>query len=65
MLDHPISKFLIVIVGLMALVFLCLFCIFLVVDFSRRRIGNTDVSFRPIRSRFSEWMLIFRLWRKK
>lgn len=65
MLDHPITKFVIAIAGLVALVFVCLFSIFLVVDFSRRRIGNSDVSFRPIRIRFAEWTLIFRLWRKK
>lgn len=65
MLDHPVSKFLLVVAGLAALVGLCLFLIFLVVDMSRRRIGNTAVSYRPIRARFLDWLLIFRLWRKK
>ena len=63
--DHPLARILIVIVGLPLLVIVCLFFVIVVVDASRRRLGDTNVNYRPLRNRITDWILIIRFWWKK
>lgn len=63
--DHPLARILIAIVGLPLLVIICLLFVMIVVDASRRRLGHSNVNYRPIRNRIADWILIIRLWRKK
>ena len=52
--DHPLARILIVIVGLPLLVIVCLFFVIVVVDASRRRLGDTNVNYRPLRNRITD-----------
>jgi hypothetical protein len=65
MFDHPVAKIAAFAAGLPILVCVCLFAVFVVVDTSRRRLGESGVSYRPIRARIADWLLIVKFWWKK
>ena len=63
--DNPLARIFIAIVAIPLLVTFCLFLVMFVVDASRRRLGDTNVTYRPLRNRIADWKLIIRLWWKK
>lgn len=65
MLDSPVTKAAAAIIALPVLVSLCLLVVFLVLDTSRRKLGESGVSYRPIRTRLADWLLILKLWWRK
>ena len=65
MLDSPVTKAAAAIIALPVLVTLCLLVVFLVLDTSRRKLGESGVSYRPFRHRIADFLLILKLWWRK